>query len=291
MPDYTIRSLAAAFATTAMLMLLATIEVSVLSFVFSAIPMIYFAFSAPFAALALAINFTCLMLIGISNPLCLFFLSAIAVPTLFFTAHMKRGHTVGYMLCDIALYTAILIGAIQWMLLDQGGIPAIIAQAFSAKDLAMIDPELAKQIIWLSGNGSFLLVSAASWWGILLFYAAAWVACSIREWRMKDDARRFVKLQAFQPPAALLYGLILCAIISLLPDADSRFLSTCGFVIILLPYCFSGAMYTPLRGWRGMQTGWMFPVFILFMALAWPAAILCAIGVWKHAEALLRRKN
>lgn len=291
MSPYLLPSIGAAAATTLSLLALSVMQVSVVCFTLAAIPLIYFALGAPLSALALSISFTCLMLLSISATLCLFFIAAIGVPSLFFMAHIRRGNAIGAFLSDLALYATLLLASIQWMLWDMGGIAAVTNQAFDLHDMSAIDPELAKQISWLSGKGSFLLVSAASWWSMLIFYASSWIACWLKDSRYQTHFSHQVRPAPFYPSFELFCLLILCSTISLLPNETLAFIGTAGFVIILLPYALSGAMYTPLRKWRGMQTGWMFLVIFLCMIFAWPAAILCMVGVWKHAEALLSRKN
>ncbi len=290
MPFFTLPSVGAACATVATLVLFSALQLSMAFFIFSAIPLITLGLRYPIAALALSIGIASLVLVGLSSTLCLFFLAVIAVPSLFFIARIRQQHPIGWLLSDLAIYAFVLLAAIQLMLADQGGLASLVKSGLDTRQMDAVDPQMAAQLAWLGGNGSFLLVGAGAWWAILLFYAAAWCACKLVDHRFKTHYLPLTQLIPYYPPIELLLGLLLSGILSLIGTESLAFIGKIGFVIILLPYCLSGAMYTPLRKWRGMQTGWMFLVIFLLMVFTWLAVILATIGVWKHTEAVLRRK-
>jgi hypothetical protein len=279
----------AALASVTILLFFSAIHASVVFFTFAAIPLLFFGLRSSLDLFALSLGFAAILLLGFSSGLCLFFITIIAVPSLFFVLHIKHDHSIGWIVSDIALYALVLLAGVQWMLLDSGGIASIINTAFSMKEMSAVDPEMALQLTWLSKEGSFLLVGAAVWWAILLFYASAWLSCKLADHRLKTNFLNLAHITPFYPPIELLFALILCSILSLMPSENLAFIGKTGFVIILLPYCLSGAMYTPLRKWRGMQTGWIFLVIFLVMLFTWLAVLCATIGVWKHTEAVLRR--
>ena len=280
----------AGITSAAIFVLLNLLGISSLFLILSIIPLLCLGYVSTFNKLvpATAIGSGVLLLF---NPISsLFFISSIAVPALFLVAHQKRGHTVMHAITDICAYALVALAMIHMFSLETGGLPGWINDRFDFSTIDHLDPALLTQIEWLSAEGSYLLVGMMIWWGVIFML----IAIGLTEKLLKNMTKTLPEtptIRYFSAQATsiwLLPGLILSIATGFLAPENIRFVGLLSFVIILLPYFFSGAMYTPLKQMLERSLSWSLVITAVLLVLAWPALLIVLVGVYKHARALLR---
>ena len=279
----------AGITSAAIFVLLNILGISSLFLILSIIPLLCLGYVSTFDKLlpATAIASGILLLF---NPISsLFFISSIAVPALFLIARQKRGFTVMHAITDICTYALVVLTLVHLTSLEAGGIANWISSRFDFSTIDHLDPALLTQIQWLSNQGSYLLVGMMVWWGVIFVLIAVWLTEKLLK-NTNDALPAVPTIRYFSAQATsiwLLPGLILSIAIGFLAPENIRFLGLLSFVIILLPYFFFGAMYTPLKQMLERSLGWSLVITMVLLVLAWPALLIVLVGVYKHAHAII----
>ena len=274
--------------TSAMLfVLLSMLGFNSLFLMFSAIPLFYIGYSLPFAPTVIAGAVASFILLLFNPYSSLFYIAAIAVPCFFILAHRLRTDSLIPAMAELCGYAMVLASTVQLATIDQGGIPGGISKAFDLSQAEAIDPKLALQMQWLMGEGSYLLIGMIAWWAVMFLILSMWLTTKLPKGRDNQSVGQFSTIDL---PAWPLVTLLLSIGIGFLAPDNIRFLGLLGFVIMLLPYVFVGAMNTPLKKALGAGLGWALVTSVCIMVLAWPAIFVAAFGVLKHTQQLIMKE-
>lgn len=281
-------SIAAGFASAALLLCLSLLQPNIMLGVFCIVPVLYLGMKANLQHAALSLCVASALLLGFSSHLAMFYLLVVAVPALLVLASIRAYRPVVSVLSEVVLYAMLLAALLQFRTQESGGIQGAMQDAFDTRALDMVDPAMVEQLSWMMHEVSFLFIGLGVWFVCLLLYASLWI-CSALLRNSSINMAPFIRMDTSNPPQWVGIGLIILCLFSMLLGDFYAYLAKLNFVIILLPYVFSGAMYTPLRKWQGMQSGWSVLVYTLAFLLTWPAVIFAFIGVLKHLQAILKK--
>lgn len=274
----------AGLASAGLFVLLSLLGFTGLFLIFSSLPLLYIGYTHPFTPAMITAAIASFILLLFSPISSLFYIITIAVPSLFILAHWTRGHSLIAPITDICAYMIILITGLQWSMVSSGGIQHWLSEAFKRVSFEDMDPAIVNQLSWLSGDGSYLLIGMAAWWSVIFLLTAIWLLGKLQKHPLKPASGYFSPQDL---PAWLLPGLIAAIATSFLGSENLRFLGLFAFVIMLLPYVFVGAMYTPLKKALEHSLGWSLVICVLMAVLAWPAIIVATLGVFKHTKQLI----
>ena len=273
----------AALASAAIFVLLSVLGFHGLFLMFSAIPLLYIGYSLPFAPVIISAAITGAILLLFNPFSSLFYIAAIAVPCFFVLAHVMRGHCIIAAIADIGGYAIVSFSLIHLAVLDQGGIPAILSNAFDLSTM-VLDPKLLEQLSWLVSNGSYLLIGMIVWWAVMFLLFSLWLLAALQK---NTKIIIFRPLSPTSLPKWSFAVLILAIGVGFTAPENIRFLGLLAFVIMLLPYFFLGVMNTPLKKAMEAGSGWSLIISVVMMVLAWPAMMIATLGVMKHTQQLI----
>lgn len=286
--------LAALIATLILYVSLSLLNISAVFLVFSATPLMALGLSGQLKSMLIASTICAFLLLFLDPAATILFITYLALPTILLCPQLllKRNGTwypVGLALTDLAIYTALCFLALEFSLTDSGGIlGAISTMMEQAGD--KLDPEVIAHMGWLVDNGQYILISIAVWWSVLIFYLALSLS-NIFLVSRNLNLRPNLALQPFLPPLWILGLLVACAGFGMITQETPQFIARTLFLIFLLPYFLSGAMYSPLRTPNGGRRLWLFLVYFFTLMLAWPALIIAGVGIWQHCKLLFSQKN
>lgn len=289
MPTLLKPPITAAAASAAIFILLGMLGFNSLFLIVSVVPLLYLGRIQPFAPLLMAAAMTSFILLLLNPVSSLFYITFMAVPVFFIMAHYQRGAAFSDAITDICAYMIVALAMVQLSMYGTGGIQGWIGEQFDLKTLEGIEPALAGQVHWLLQEGSYLMIGMMVWWSVLFLLAASWITDMLAKHLPNPPHHAPIVYFTRDQPPIWLFGAMLTAIgAGFLATENLRFLGLLSFVIILLPYFFLGAMYTPLQKVLGKSVGWSLVLSIVMMVLAWPAIFMAAFGVFKHTQMLLR---
>lgn len=271
-----------------------------LGFIFMFVPTLPLFFAGlqhnPNIAIRAAAGAATLILLFISPSSSVIYMFLLGVPSWYLTrcllqARIARDGTrqwfpVGLAITNLSFYAVAFIGFITaFYASEPGGLPALLSQHIS-ESLKSLEQEYGEAISILAREWSFLIFPITVWLWAICLYFHAWFANRALASRQRA-LRASVAVTPFTMPGWVLYLLAVAALASLIGSDSMRFFGKSAFIILMLPYFFSGIalIHHATASWPSRRL-LLFFIYIAIFAQVWPALAIAAAGIWQQLKTL-----